>query len=707
MSTNHIRTLITILTLVGMILGVQPGVSNARPVPPAELDARVTPEKATWAGSMGVEWITDWPGTADDRPNWYYSANDLYNQLLGANFYGSFNWGQTNAWERDFKAFSYGGNGLVDSVDLAMIGTHGSSAWDPKWNKNLSAVYFSSNNDDWYLSPGEAYRAYGTNNLEWIAFDSCSVLRNDSMAYWHEAFNGLHLMLGFANTMYVVYPGDGGEWGDQMQQKGWWIFGHGADCVTQSWFTAVEDQQPSGVTGRVLAEELNNYNDYLWGQGYVSPDYPNNGGYWYWDHTSGTPKPLQLTAVPTSMQVYQAITRTVNITYVHRIGQAFGYSPTATVLMAPDHSAFYMVKGISDTHRLRVDGFSGGFLYQNLNELWTNPEMPRQLPPSPLRAQSIAEGFLLKNGESLPGYYGIHTIITPTVEAEGVSIGPGLGVQIAATTVTTPTDYMISYARTLDDGNGQQVSVVGPGSRLNVYIGDLDQVVGLKGGWRSWMPVQPAQGIQSTTAVTVPIKTSTKAWDEFLANPKIALAQPPQAMRYDTIGKPAPTLGYYEQSLSISQTHLIPVWIFVADLYTGTAPSQVQIQSTNAFTALVASDVNIYVPAAEGALVMPVAHIVSPTPGTIVMPGVSVQLSGTVTGGTAPYTFHWASSADGVLGTGPSLMVPGLHPDVHSGHVQPNSITLTVIDANGKTSTATVDVTVLLQIYLPIAIKNS
>ncbi len=63
--------------------------------------------------------------------------------------------------------------------------------------------------------------------------------------------------------------------------------------VTQAWFSATDDQQPSGVRARVVAEDLNNYNDYLWGEGYVSPDYPHNGG-WYWDHVSGTPAPIPL-----------------------------------------------------------------------------------------------------------------------------------------------------------------------------------------------------------------------------------------------------------------------------------------------------------------------------------------------------------------------------------------------------------------------------
>ena len=80
-------------------------------------------------------------------------------------------------------------------------------------------------------------------------------------------------------------------------------------------------------------------------------------------------------------------------------------------------------------------------------------------------------------------------------------------------------------------------------------------------------------------------------------------------------------MAYYEQSLSISQTQLIPVWVFVADLYTETVGIPVALQSTTAMTALVASDVNIYVPAADDPMALPQVTITSPAPGTIINTG--------------------------------------------------------------------------------------
>jgi len=696
-----LKLTILVTFLTGFSLGIPTSNSYAKEFPLESLGSVSAILDDGGTAEVGVEWITDWPGTADDRANWYYSANNLYNQLLGAGWIGRFNWGNTNAWERDFKAGSYGGNGVIDTVDLAMIGTHGSSAWDPKYNKALSSVYFSSNNDDWHLSPGEAYRSLGDNDLEWLAFDSCSVLRNDSMWYWHEAFNGLHLMLGFANTMYVVYPGDGGVWGDQMQKKGWWIFGHGAKTVTQAWFTAVEDQQPSGVRARVLAEELNSYNDYIWGQGYVSPDYPNNGGYWYWDHVAGTPAPLQLAEIPKSLPILKVVPRTVDEAYVLQVGQAF--SLTGQVLAAPDGSAFYMAGGPDDSHVLRVDAFSGGFLFQNLGELWTNPELPRNLP-STREAPLLVGDFMANHGEGLPGardFFGNQ--IAPTIEVEGPTTGFNEA-GIASVTAMSPTNIALHYARSVYDPYSlQNISIVGPGSRLNFYLGNNGEVIGMKGGWRDYESIPGVHvGLQAAAPVTVPIKTSEAAWADFLADPSIAVAKPPLALTYTQ--KLSPTLAYYEQSLSISQTQLIPVWVFVADLYTETLDIPVALQSTTAVTALVASAVNIYIPAAAAAATLPQVTITSPAPGTIINAGAHVELDGTIEGGQTPYTYLWTSSVGGTLGTDLKLDSPALYPDIKSG-LTANKLTLLVVDADGLTASASVDVLVRTAVYLPLILK--
>ena len=666
-----------VLLSSALVLGAQPD----GPVAPASADATLDDGGTA---EFGIEWITDWPGTADDRANWYHSANGLRNELNGAGWIQRFFWGNSLAWEEDFKGSANGGTEHVwiDTVDLAMMATHGSGAYDSFWNRDLSSVYYSTDHDNWHLSPGESYRALGDDDLEWLAWDSCSVLDDRSAAYWYTTFDGLHLMLGFANTMYVVYPGDGGAWGDQMQQKGWWIFGHGAKTVTQAWFTATDDQQPSGVRARVLAEVLDNYNDYIWGQGYVSPDPIYDNYYWWWDHVAGTPPPAQLTVDLERLPVIRIMPREVDENYIRNIGQSFGL--TSDILADPDGSAFYVVGGDEDEKQVRIDARTGAFYYQDLGELWTDPERARALPETGEAAMSLAHQFLAAH-DNLPGVFEWNSQIPPTVELEMVSEATSPEITANRPLLTNATQWSISYMRTVNVF-GVDLSIVGPGSRQNVYVGDGGEVIGLKSGY---VPLQ----IDEQREV-VPILTAEEAWQAFLADPSVAVAQPPTADLYSLTATP-PTLAYYQQPTTQSQQELIPVWVFEADLY-------VQTEDERAATDLqIADNALIYVQAEETADAQLVATIDAPAPGLTLRPGQTIDLAGSASGGLAPYTFEWSSEVNGTLGQGEALSGVSLSADTRSSSFGPNQITLTVTDANGLTATATLDIEVEVGNYLP------
>ena len=663
------------------------GAQTERPATPAAADATLDDGGIA---EFGIEYITDWPGTADDRPNWYSSANGLRNELLDGGWVQRYFYGNSLAWEEDFKRWASGGTEAyyIDTVDLGLMATHGSGAWDSFWSKGLSSVYYSTNHDDLHLSPGEAYRSLGDDDLEWLAWDSCSVLDDNSAAYWYTTFNGLHLMLGFANTMYVVYPGDGGAWGDQMRAKGWWIFGHGAKTVTQAWFTATDDQQPSGVRARVLAETLDNYNDYIWGQGYVSPDPTYDGFYWWWDHVAGTPPPVQITAVPEQLPVIHLRPFTVDEAYVDNIGRSLGLD--SEILKSPDGAAFYMVGGEDDEKQVRVDAYSGAFYYQDLGELWTEPERARALPENDEEARRVALQFLAAH-DNLPGVFQFDGNIPPTAHVESVTEGASPETRLGQRTLATnPMQYALSYMRTVTVAD-QKLSIVGPGSRQNVYLGDGGQVVGLKSGF---LPLQMDE------SAMVPILPAEEAWQAFLDDPARAVAQPPTADTFKLTDTP-PTLAYYQQPTTEMQQDLIPVWVFEADLYV-TAPDG------RAATAdqLVADNALIYVQAEADPAAQLAATIDSPGPGLTMLPGQTIDLKGSAAGGTAPYSYSWSSEVNGPLGEGDTLSDVALTADSRSGSYGTNLVTLTVTDANGLTASATVEIEVEVGNYLPAIRRN-
>jgi PKD repeat protein len=77
-------------------------------------------------------------------------------------------------------------------------------------------------------------------------------------------------------------------------------------------------------------------------------------------------------------------------------------------------------------------------------------------------------------------------------------------------------------------------------------------------------------------------------------------------------------------------------------------------------------------------------------------PLTSVQFTATATGGTGPYSFSWGFG-DGTTGTGASASHSYLLPGTYR-------VTLTVVDANGLTTTASTTVTVAISLGLPLGL---
>ena len=619
------------------------------------------------AASVGVEWINDFPGVADDRDHWDESGDGFYNKLLAAGWAGKFRWTNWNAWEKDFKRAASGGweESYADNVDIAMLCTHGASAWDPFWGRTNHSVYFGSTHDDHHLVPGDAYRSYGNKDLEWICFDSCSVLADRS--YWYTTFDGLHLMLGFANTMYVISYGDGRAWAEYTIDDGWWDWPR---TITQAWFSTVDDLQPSGVKARVLAEVYDNYNDYLHGQGYVSPDPSYNGSYWYWDHTAGSEPALQVAVVPAEMSLYQVIPKEVGPAYVEGMARKF----TVEGKIGEDRENYYVTQEATG-EVLTVDRFQGSFRYHNLKKLWKAPPEQPKLPSSD-EGTEIALAFL-RGRELLPpdaSFY--ETVAEYQVEVQTKEGGQGGLVEEEVRRIGINLQAEFARHLALDSENQIMASVMGPGGKLKVYIGDGGEVIGAHGGWKDVRRVG--------TVPVLPQEEALRLFETY--GNKITLERTPA---YDAFEIKRATLGYYERRFGESQMHLIPAWILDADFFL--TPANLPESRSAAAAAEPYASGYIYLPASQEFIPL-IADILEPADGSTFLVGDMVTFFAQADFGVPPHTFRWYSDADGYLGAGQKVGVASLSVVEREGCIVPHTITLVVTDSQGNTASDSIKV---------------
>ncbi len=170
---------------------------------------------------VGVEWVNSYTAVGKGNLSYMdYCAEGFYNVIKShSEWAGEFNVGNANAWEKHFKKSSLGGldDSWVDAVDLVMFAGHGSAKTG---TGRGSAFTFGQNaNDDWYLAsiPSNREPRWGDGDLEWIIFNSCSILcrQGDTSPYpdeepvlynicqrWanSDVMHGLHYILGFRTT---------------------------------------------------------------------------------------------------------------------------------------------------------------------------------------------------------------------------------------------------------------------------------------------------------------------------------------------------------------------------------------------------------------------------------------------------------------------------------------------------------------------------
>ena len=537
---------------------------------------------------------------------------------------------------------------------------------------------FGSLKDDQHLSPGDAYLAFGDKDLEYLAFDSCSVLHDNSVIYWASTFNGLHLLLGFSNSMHVDPYGDGWLWGYFMTSP------YVRLTVTQAWFMAIDFNQPSDVCARIIGEATSNYNEHWWN---TWPDPAVNSEKWIWDHCSygliygsNNENQPEVATVP----VLQVIDRVVNKDYIlNNIAPAFNM----TGPIGRDEMFHYMVD-TSDgiTRTLLIDPVTGSYSYHNLSKLWTTPMVPPNLPDKKMAYEYVNNWFGTTPAQLLPGagYRNASFIYSPEGLYNLLLQITGDGNLQGETTSSIPTDISMTFPRkiTVQAGtaNGiQQVDfpIFGPGARLVVYLGDGGEIIGAQGGSRD---------VQVDMSDLVTILDPNVVWSMFLANPNLAIGETPMA---DIITHTVPTLGYYEMPYLAEQDDLIPAWEFRSWFYSDGS--------------LIAGDYPVYLPAASDYL-PPTVDVLNPADGSTFWAGEPISFEGSITGGAPPYTIQWTSSSDGFLGDTLNI-IASLGSEIRSSTVFNPTVTLQVTDANGLTSTATISLAIKPVFWLPLITK--
>lgn len=213
--------------------------------------------------SIGVEYVGAYTGTGSPGAPYgnLYSPRSCVHGLYdivsdpNTNWTWGFEWGDSAAWELDWKAYGrLGGNDyrLTDDVDLNAYSGHGLGR----------CFVFNNQNNDWYTTMGDL--DMGDRDAEWMLTFTCN-FTNGTAAQVGPAADGVHLICGYKTDM-TITTNAGARFA--------YYATHGSTVktawVNQGWDTQLpSDRNTICIFGATAAA-----NDYLWGYGSVCSDPP-------------------------------------------------------------------------------------------------------------------------------------------------------------------------------------------------------------------------------------------------------------------------------------------------------------------------------------------------------------------------------------------------------------------------------------------------
>jgi hypothetical protein len=232
---------------------------------------------------VGIEYVNNYP----NHPLHFcgMDAKGFRNELTADGWVSKFTWGNSNAWEKDFKyRDSSSGEGIdylyIDAVDFAYFAGQG-SPYGLYFSSEVDRYFFRFERARWGGNRGGAPGEEG--DLEWIVLDAGNTLRewadgNSVVSRWDQAFDGLHYVFGFDSRCRDSIS-RGRIFARNMKQD---------RTIRQSWIRATQATEGSSHRGAYLRRgswpEFHTLNDHLPGHGYVSPDPPPGSlwGYMSW-----------------------------------------------------------------------------------------------------------------------------------------------------------------------------------------------------------------------------------------------------------------------------------------------------------------------------------------------------------------------------------------------------------------------------------------
>lgn len=242
---------------------------------------------------------------------------------------------------------------------------------------------------------------------------------------------------------------------------------------------------------------------------------------------------VAFTDIEPTMTIYQVKSVNVSEMDVEAIGRLLGFNGGAGVV---NDGVLGMVEG---TKAINIYTASGAIWYADTAKLFRSVKKQPNLP-SDAEAMEIAETFLSTRG-LLPS----DAVVSNVVAYERGEINTST----KKVSNVIKTDLQVIFDRKIDN-----IPVIGPGSKLKVYIGDDGEVTGF---YKAWRVIEPYSECT--------IKTPEEAFEDLKVG-KCRFAGP---IGFDKAIVKEILLAYYIEAADKEQDFVEPVYVFKGELLFG------------------------------------------------------------------------------------------------------------------------------------------